>query len=83
MGRGDIGKIAPGYAADFVSWNLNRIEFAGAQHDPLASLVFCSPSRVDNSWVGGVRMVEDGDMVNLDIDALIGEQNRLSRDLFG
>ncbi len=83
LGRDDIGKIAPGYAADFVSWNLNRLEFAGAQHDPLAALVFCSPARVDNSWVGGVRMVDDGNMMNLAIDALIGEQNRLSRVLFG
>ncbi|HEY5890708.1 MAG TPA: 8-oxoguanine deaminase [Acidimicrobiia bacterium] len=83
LGRDDIGKIAPGYAADFVSWNLNRLEFAGAQHDPLAALVFCTPARVDNSWVGGVRMVDDGKMMNVAIDALIGEQNRLSRDLFG
>lgn len=83
LGRGDIGQIAPGHAADLVSWDLNRIEFAGAQHDPLAALVFCSPSRVDNSWVGGVRMVDGGNMVNVDLDALIVEHNRLSRELFG
>jgi 8-oxoguanine deaminase len=83
LGRDDIGKIAPGYAADFVSWDLNRIEFAGAQLDPVAALVLCTPSRVDNSWVGGTRLVDNGQMVGIDVETLVHEHNRLSRDLFG
>jgi cytosine/adenosine deaminase-related metal-dependent hydrolase len=82
-GRDDIGKIAPGYAADLASWNLNRIEFAGAQHDPVAALVFCSPGRVDNSWVGGTRLVGDGNLVGLDVESLIARHNQLSRELIG
>ncbi len=38
LGRSDIGSLSPGYCADFFSVDLNRLEFAGALHDPLAAL---------------------------------------------
>ena len=46
LGRDDIGALAPGMAADFVSFDLRQPLFAGALHDPVAALVFCAPSQV-------------------------------------
>lgn len=81
LGRDDIGVLQPGFAADFVAIDLNRVEFAGARHDPVAALVFCSPANVDHSWVGGSRLVEDGEVVGVEIGSLIEEHNRLASDL--
>jgi 8-oxoguanine deaminase len=56
LGRQDIGVLAPGKAADLVAIDLNRIEYSGALHDPVAAVVFCSPGRIDHSWVGGLGL---------------------------
>lgn len=83
LGREDIGRIAPGFAADLIAFDLNRVEFAGAQHDPVAAVVFCNPTRVDHSWVSGLPLVVDGNLFDLELDALINDHNRLSRALVG
>jgi cytosine/adenosine deaminase-related metal-dependent hydrolase len=81
LGRDDIGRIAPGLAADMVALDLNRLEFAGALHDPIAAIVMCSLSRVDQSWVAGRRVVRDGALPHIDLGSLIEGHNRLSRSL--
>ncbi len=62
LGRDDIGIIAPGMAADFVAWRTDGISFSGAQHDPVAALLFCTPGLgpVDLSVINGDIIVKDG-----------------------
>lgn len=81
LGRDDIGRLAPGMAADVIAFDLDTIGFSGAGHDPVAALVFCAPARVDHSWVGGRRVVEAGELVGVDRPALIGEHGRLAAKL--
>lgn len=83
LGRDDIGVLAPGYAADVVAIDLDRVEFAGALHDPVAAIVLCAPSHVDHSWVGGRRLVEEGRVTDVDEHRLIESHNRLARNLVG
>jgi cytosine/adenosine deaminase-related metal-dependent hydrolase len=83
LGRDDIGVLAPGYAADLIAFDLNRLEFAGAQHDPVAAVVLCAPASVDHSWVGGQPLVEDGVVGGVDQTALVARHNMLARDLAG
>lgn len=83
LGRDDIGRIAPGYAADMIAIDLNRVEFAGALHDPVAAVVFSGPAKVDHSWVGGRPLVEHGKVAGIDVGSLIAEHNRLSKTLIG
>jgi cytosine/adenosine deaminase-related metal-dependent hydrolase len=68
-------------AADFVAYDLNRIEFAGALHDPVAAVVMCAPVGVDHSWVAGRRVVENGELVGVDLAGLVREHNRLAATL--
>lgn len=83
LGRDDIGVLASGYSADVVAIDLDRIEFAGALHDPVAAVVLCAPLHVDHSWVGGQRLVEDGRVRGVDEGRLIERHNLLARDLVG
>jgi cytosine/adenosine deaminase-related metal-dependent hydrolase len=81
LGRDDIGSLSPGMAADFIGYRLERVEFAGARHDPLAALVFCTPPRVDLSVINGKVRVQDGEIVGLDMAALVQRHNEISRNL--
>ncbi|MDA8253363.1 MAG: 8-oxoguanine deaminase [Rhodospirillales bacterium] len=76
IGRPELGRIAPGAAADLALFRLDRdLRFAGAQ-DPLAALVLCGADRADCVMVGGRWVVQDGAIPGLDIPALIARQAR-------
>jgi cytosine/adenosine deaminase-related metal-dependent hydrolase len=81
LGREDIGMLVPGRCADLIAYDLDRIEFAGARHDPVAAMVMCAPVTVDHSWVGGRRVVEDRQLVGIDVADLVREHNRLAASL--
>ncbi|HET8739361.1 MAG TPA: 8-oxoguanine deaminase [Acidimicrobiia bacterium] len=83
LGRDDIGVLAPGYAADLIAIDLDRVEFAGAVHDPVAAVVLCSPVGVDYSWVGGEPLVQEGAVAGVDEGLLVERHNMLARDLVG
>ena len=79
--REDIGSLEPGMCADFFAINLNRLDYAGALHDPVAAVLFCAPLHVDYTVVGGKFIVKDGHIVTLDLPKLIEDHNRLARKL--
>ncbi|MDK1009892.1 MAG: 8-oxoguanine deaminase [Actinomycetota bacterium] len=76
LGRDDIGSLEPGKCADFIAISLDRIEYAGALHDPVAAILFAAPVRVDHSFVHGKPVVRDGEILGLDMPKLIEEHNR-------
>lgn len=79
LGRKDIGALAPGMAADFIGYRLEQLDFAGALHDPLAALVFCTPQKVDLSVINGRVRVKDQQIVDLDLSALVARHNAISK----
>lgn len=78
LGRDDVGVLAPGMSADIVAFRLDRLEFAGALHDPVAALVFCAPVNVAFSMINGQVVVRDGQLTTLDVPVLIERHNRLA-----
>jgi 8-oxoguanine deaminase len=83
LGRQDIGSLAVGKCADFVAIKLDRLDYAGALHDPLAAVVFCAPQRVDWNVVGGKIIVQDGQMLSVDVPALVEKHNLAAKRLLG
>lgn len=75
IGRDDIGSLEVGKGADFIAISLDRLEYAGALHDPVAAIVFASPARVDHSWVHGRPVVRDGEVVGVDVPQLASHHN--------
>ena len=82
LGRDDIGSLEVGKCADFFAIDINQLDYAGALHDPVAATVFCSPVKADYTIVGGKFIVRDGQMVTVDVPALVEEHNRLAGELF-
>jgi cytosine/adenosine deaminase-related metal-dependent hydrolase len=78
LNRDDIGALAPGMAADIVTWPLDGIATAGALHDPLAALVFCQVPKVRHSIVNGRVIVRDGEITTLDLPRLAERHNLLA-----
>jgi cytosine/adenosine deaminase-related metal-dependent hydrolase len=76
LGRNDIGSLEVGKCADFIAINLNRLEFTGALHDPLAAVLFCQPVNVDLNVVHGEVIVRNQQMVNVDLPKLIRDHNQ-------
>lgn len=82
IGREDLGKLAPGMAADFIGFRLDRLEFAGAAiHDPVAALLLCRPKGVDLSVINGRVVVEDGQLKGIDLPGAIRDHDRFAADM--
>jgi len=81
LNRNDIGALAPGMVADLVAFNLNHVAYAGALHDPLAALVFCTPTHVDTSVINGRVVVKDGRITTVDLPRVLERHNQLARQL--
>jgi cytosine/adenosine deaminase-related metal-dependent hydrolase len=81
LGRDDIGQIAPGFSADLIALNLNRVEYAGALHDPLAAILFCAPRGVDWSMINGRVVVKEGRLATVELGAVVERHNKISAEL--
>ena len=81
LGREDIGSLAVGKCADLFAINLNRLDYAGALHDPVAAALFCAPQTVDFNIVGGKIIVNQGQMATLDIPNLVNQHNQAAERL--
>ncbi|MNU00716.1 8-oxoguanine deaminase [compost metagenome] len=67
--------------ADFVAFDLGHVAYAGAHHDPLAALVFCTPTHVDTSVINGRVVVKDGRITTVDLPLVLERHNQLARQL--
>ena len=82
LNRDDIGALAPGMSADFVAFDMSGVGYAGAGHDPVAALVFCTPANVSSSVINGRVVVDDGRLLTADLPVVLSQHRDLARTLF-
>ena len=82
LGRDDIGALAPGMSADFAAFDMSGVGYAGAGHDPVAALVFCTPTDVSTSVINGRVVVRDGHLLTADLPRVLTRHRELARTLF-
>ena len=81
LGRaGDIGSLAAGKLGDLVMWRLDGLGHEGID-DKVAALVLGPPAPVELALVGGRPVVEHGELVHADADALARQARRAHRRL--
>jgi len=79
LGRDDVGSLASGKCADFFAINLNRLDYAGALHDPVAAALFCAPQTADYTVVNGKFVVKNGEVVTVDMGRVVERHNRIAK----
>jgi 8-oxoguanine deaminase len=76
LGRGDLGIIRPGMAADLALFDMTGLAYAGALDDPAAALLLCGvDQRADTVLVNGRIVVRDKHLIRMD-EMKIAEQAR-------
>jgi len=83
LNRDDIGALKPGMAADIVTFKMDQVGHAGALHDPVAALVFCTPAYVWHSIINGKVVVADGTLATIDLPVVLERHNHYAHILAG
>ncbi len=82
LGRDDVGSLEPGKAADLILVDTRRLSYAGAGSDPLAALLFTPwPEPVDTVMVNGKIVVQGGQLMGVDVPALVDRAERIAATL--
>lgn len=79
LGRDDIGSLAPGKCADFFAINLNRLDYAGALHDPVAAALLCTPQTTDYTVINGRFVVREGQVTTVELGRVIEQHNQIAQ----
>ena len=78
---GKVGKLAPGYKADIVLYNMNRPEWC-PRHDLVSLLVYsASSSSADTVLCNGKVIMEKGEVLTLDEERILHEAQKVAMDL--
>ncbi|HIR85099.1 MAG TPA: 8-oxoguanine deaminase [Candidatus Galloscillospira excrementavium] len=84
LGREDIGCLAPGMAADLFLLDLERVELAGAQFDPMNLLATVGyHGAVDYTIVHGRAVVQRGELVTADEEEIVARARETMRRYLG
>ena len=75
LGRNDVGELKAGKQADIAMYKLDDIQFWGAD-EPLAALIICGAVRADKVIVAGKIKVDNGHLVNVDMQKLRAENRK-------
>ncbi|WP_419904536.1 8-oxoguanine deaminase [Kiloniella sp.] len=81
LNRSDVGVLAPGYQADFAAFKLDALYHSGAELDPVAGLMLCTPANANYTVVGGELLVSEGKITRLDMQPLLQRHRNIAIDL--
>ena len=74
----EIGSLEVGKKADFVMFDLDHIEWTPF-HDPMQAMVFsASTASIVETWVNGVAVYADGNVVNIDEQEIKRQARKLA-----
>jgi cytosine/adenosine deaminase-related metal-dependent hydrolase len=80
LNRSDIGQISVGKQADLNLMSMDSVEYSGAQHDPLAALVFSvSMKPFDYVVVNGKVVVRNGKIPHIEEGRLVRQHQEISQ----
>lgn len=82
LGFEKVGRLEEGWAADLAIFDVTSLDYAGAQSDPVAALLFCTPRDAKYTIVNGEVRVDSYRLVGFDEEVLIQKQNECAKKLY-
>lgn len=83
LNRPQLGRIAPGMAADLVMFDTSDVAMAGVfAQDPVAAITLAQPPRPRRVFVAGKQVVEGGRIARVDWPKVVADFNQLVRTKF-
>ena len=79
LGRDDLGSLEPGKRGDVALFDVNGLRYAGAELDPVASVLYCPPRGARHLFVEGRAVVRDGRLANADEERIAADGHRVAR----
>lgn len=84
LGRPEVGRLAPGMAADLFAIDTRRLDYVGTRHDPLSLIPKVGVGHpVDLTVVNGRVVWRDGEFPGLDEGRLMAEAEAVLHDTLG
>ena len=82
LGRDDVGVLASGMLADLLIVSLDSV-FVAPVHRVPSALVYCAtPADITHVVVGGRVLIDDGDVVGVDENALVAQATAAAAEVF-
>jgi len=81
LNRKDTGSLEVDKAADLIAFRIDDLHHAGGQSDKVASLLSCAPTGVWLSVINGRIIVQNGELLNVDIENLVIKHNQLAHEM--
>ena len=81
LSRPELGHLNEGAAADLAMFDLQEIQFSGAQ-DPLAALLSSGAHRAHHVLINGVWKVKEGRLMNIDTANLVKKHHSQAQKLW-
>lgn len=79
LGRDDIGSLEVGKRGDVALFPVDGLEFAGAEMDLVAALIYCDTPRVRDLFVEGRPVVRGSRLTNAEEDGIAAQGRRIGR----
>ena len=79
LGRDDLGSLEPAKRGDVALFDVNGLRYAGAELDPVASVLYCPPRGARHLFVEGRAVVRDGRLANADEERIAADGHRVAR----
>jgi len=79
--RSELGRVAVGAAADLSLFALDEVRFSGSE-DPLAALLLCGAHKAEHVLVNGELRVENGELLGVDLPALVEAHGKQAKTLW-
>jgi cytosine/adenosine deaminase-related metal-dependent hydrolase len=79
LGREDLGSLEAGKRGDVALFDVNGLNFVGAESDLVGAVLLCDCRGARDLWVEGEPVVRGGRLTRVDEERLVAQAREITR----